>query len=280
MYMLFCQAAIAALFLPTAWAQETDEKSSGDPPAASTSAPLQNQAFTAIKFARQVRVLPDGKRKFLKNERYPVRIARDAEGRLMMQVLDSNLLARECDHLEQRTPPVCPAWSIFVIDPVAYTVTDWLAGERAAHIAVKMPLSEAALEQATHLTSELPDLPHDFDSREGHISTEELGEKTIEGVRVHGSRATLVYTVAESGQQVEHKKIHEVWIAPELKLIVRVIDGDPDGIETIRGLEKISLSPEASLFQYPSGYELQHRSKFTAKYYEWIEAWLGTWFDQ
>jgi hypothetical protein len=44
-------------------------------------------------------MLPDGKKQFIKNERYPVQIARDSEGRLMMQYIDSNALAPECDQL-------------------------------------------------------------------------------------------------------------------------------------------------------------------------------------
>jgi hypothetical protein len=36
-----------------------------------------------------------------------------------------------------------------------------------------------------------------------------------------------------------------------MRLVIRVIDGDPEGDEVISGLEHISLSPKSSLFQPP-----------------------------
>jgi hypothetical protein len=62
--------------------------------------------FTANKYARRVRVLPNSKLQFLHNERYPMRIARDASGRLMMQVIHSDELSPECDRLELSLAPL------------------------------------------------------------------------------------------------------------------------------------------------------------------------------
>jgi hypothetical protein len=42
-----------------------------------------------------------------------------------------------------------------------------------------------------------------------------------------------------------------------MQLIIRVIDGDPNGEETVWGLEKVSAAPDASLFQPPNGYQSQ-----------------------
>jgi hypothetical protein len=277
-FCAFCwRLAATAMILQVAGAQTLAGNESSSGAAESHSAPSAKTSFTAIKFARQVQVLPDGKLRFIKNERYPTRIARDADGKLMMQVVHSDSLLPECDHLELRTPPICPVWGIFVIDPEAHKITHWLEGERAAHITLEMLLSEANLEKATRLTSELPDPAPEFHSDEGRISSEDLGEKVIAGVPAHGSRTTLFYTVNESGQQVGRKKIHEVWIAPEMKLIVRVIDGDPNGIETIRGLENISFRPDASLFLPPAEYKMQHQKSDTAAAhdFEWLETWFA-----
>ena len=41
-------------------------------------------------------MLPDGKLHFIRNERYPTRIARAADGRIMMQYLDDDIPS-ECD---------------------------------------------------------------------------------------------------------------------------------------------------------------------------------------
>ena len=54
------------------------------------------------------------------------------------------------------------------------------------------------------------------------------------------------------------KRIHEEWRSEEMRLVLRVIDGDPSGIEKISGFEHMSLSPDSSLFTIPGDYELQH----------------------
>jgi len=220
--------------------------------------------FSAIKYARSVKVLPDGKQQFLRNERYPDRIARDADGRLMMESVESmpsGDLLPECDRLDLPVPPVCPVWSVFVIDPVAHTVAHWLEGERAAHGAVDFPLTAARLEQAVELTATLPGLGPDFIDEDGKVSNVDLGGREIEGVVAHGVRWTLRYDANQDGQTVQRMRIHEVWASAEMQLIIRVIDGDPKGEESIWGLEKISLSPDPALFQPPDGYEMEHRTR-------------------
>lgn len=59
---------------------------------------------------------------------------------------------------------------------------------------------------------------------------------------------------------MQRTRIHEVWASVDMHLIVRVIDGDPLGEEKVRGLEKISLAPDASLFRPPEDYEMVLRT--------------------
>jgi hypothetical protein len=225
-----------------------------------TSPLIVGHPFSAIKYARSVKILPDGKQKFLHNERYPTRIARDADGRLMMQVIHSDNLLPECNQLDLPVPPVCPLWRIFVIDPVAHIVTHWLDGERAAHISVDFPLTEARLKQTLDLTLALPELGPDFTDEDGKVSTMDLGDRSIEGITAHGVRWTLRYDTNQDGRIIRRKRIHEVWTSAEMQLIIRVIDGDPNGEESVWGLEKVSFEPDPALFRSPDGYEMQHRS--------------------
>ena len=232
--------------------------------------------FTAVKYARLVRVLPGGKQQFIRNERYPVQIARDADGRVMMQGITSDDLLPECDRLELRIPPICPVWSIFVFDPIAQTISHWNLGERAGRGAVEFPLTEAHLEEAAQATADLPGLPPDFSDEEGKVSTVDLGDETIEGIEAHGVRWTLRSAKAGRGGTIYLTRIHEVWRAPSMKLIVRVVDGDPSGVETVWGIEKVSLSSDPSLFLPPAGYEIQQRNsdKFAAVDLECIDSWF------
>lgn len=221
---------------------------------------ITGHPFTAIKYARRVRVLPDKQLQYIRNERYPTQIARDADGRLMMQVINSDHFFPECDRLDMPVPPACPAWLVFVIDPVAHSLSHWLEGERGGKEAATFPLTQARLDEATDVTSALPSLEPDFSPEDGEVDKVDLGDSTIDGIPVHGARWTARRSVNQDGHIVYRLRIHEVWTSKEMQLIVMVIDGDPNGEEKIWGLEKISLTPEASLFRPPDGYGTHHET--------------------
>jgi hypothetical protein len=149
---------------------------SGNTPQLNTGHP-----FTAIKYARRVEVLPSGELRFIRNERYPTRIARDSAGRLMMQVVHDMDMSTECDRPDMPVPPTCPLWEVFVVDPVAHTVTHWEAGEKAGKNAADFPLTQALLEEAAGDTSSLPSIGPNFSEQDGDMTTENLGDKTLEG---------------------------------------------------------------------------------------------------
>ena len=52
--------------------------------------------------------------------------------------------------------------------------------------------------------------------------------------------------------------IHEVWTSTKMRLVLRVVDGDPLGEETVSGLNYISLTPDPGLFTPPEGRILRH----------------------
>jgi hypothetical protein len=265
---------IVALSLSTAavaLAQDGGNDSTKDSSAGASIGLIVGHPFSAIKYAKRVRELPDGTQRFITNERYPTQIARDPQGRLMMQVLEADGLPSECDHLRMKTPPVCPVWGIIVVDPVAHLIAHWPEGEVAAHVAIDMPLTDANLERSLHSTSEMPALPADFSSDRGELTTVDLGTRIVDGIRAHGVKTTLV----EFTGKTRKTRIHEVWTAPEMKLIVRVVDGDPSGLQTIRGLEKVSLQPDSALFQAPEGYKVQHQDsdKWAEHDFENLETW-------
>jgi hypothetical protein len=238
---------------------------------------LTGHPFSAIKYARRVRVFPDGKQQFLVNERYPIQIARDTDGRLMVQEIGPDDLGPECDRLGMLTPPVCPVWGITLVDPIAQSATHWLEGEIAAHAAVQTPVSQGWLDQAARFTSELPDLAPDFSTEDGKVTITDLGDKEVDGIIAHGTRTTLRYEKVESGTTTYRYRIHEVWTSAEMKLIVRVVDGDPNGEETVWGLEKIKLQPDPSLFQPPQNYEVQHHNAEPAFEHDlqYFESWFA-----
>lgn len=110
------------------------------------------------------------------------------------------------------------------------------------------------------------------------MSSTELGERTIEGIEARGHRWTLEYAKTESGRTVKLTRIHEVWVAPEMRLILRVIDGDPNGVATVWGLERLSLEPDPALFGPPEDYSWQHRR--TEKGTDADLRYLDSWFSE
>jgi hypothetical protein len=260
------------------WAQEPENAAVEPNPQTDTAAPYTGHAFAATKYARRVRILADGSQKFLRNERYPLRIARDDKGRLRMQEIASDNLHPECDHLDQLVPPVCPSWGVFVIDPVKHTLAHWPEGEIGAHIWVDFPLDAGELEKAAHLTNELPGLAPPFNEDEGKVTHEDLGERQVDGISAHGERWTLRYEKNVDGKPVERVRIHETWVSEELRLVVRIVDGNPRGAESIWGLEKITTAPESSLFEPLADYKTEHTHG--SKYYAHDFEYLATWFEK
>ena len=238
---------------------------------------VSGRPFSAMKYARTVRVLADGKQQFVRNDSYPVQIARDAEGRVRMQVIDEDELDRDCDKPTEVTPPACPAWTVFVVNPVTRTISHWTEGEAAAHITLDMPLSQPNLERAIRSTSDLPDVAPKADSDTSNVTITDLRTKIIDGVSAHGIRTTVLYPAGHAGNKIAQTRIHEVWVSPTLNLIVRVVDGNPEGVETIRGLEKISVRPEPSLFSPPAGYESQHQSSdiWAVHDFDYLDHWFA-----
>jgi len=214
--------------------------------------------FSAIRYARTVKVLVDGTLQFQRNEEYPVGIARDSDGRMRMEIVP---VPPECNHPEMRIPPPCPSWLVAIFDPVSHVITHWPEGEIAAHVAVDFPMSASQWTEIEDYTSELPSIANGPGSKDSDTVIEKLGEKEMDGVRATGVRSTTFIPSSDPEGKTAVRKIHEVWISSDMKLVIRVVDGDPQGTETIRGLEHIRTDPGASMFAPPTGYEMQHRQE-------------------
>jgi hypothetical protein len=217
-------------------------------------AAITDQPFAATKYSRIVQNLPDGKQ-MIKSERHSIRLARDAAGRMRVE---GDNPPWDCEDLTLPLPPKCPVSSVAVFDPSTGAMTHWPEGEMGAHVAVAMNLSTTQLEDLAKSTLAIPDLTRDLDEEGATATTEDLGEKTIEGVDSHGVRTTATLPAGHLGNKPPKTTIHEVWVSTTMHLVMKVIDGDPQNEETISGLEHVTLSPGAALFSPPSGYEVQY----------------------
>lgn len=83
-----------------------------------------------------------------------------------------------------------------------------------------------------------------------------LGEKTIDGLRVQGSRTEFQIPAGEMGNELPITISSEQWFSPELGVVVASTHRDPLVGETTFRLEHIVREePDPSLFAIPADYE-------------------------
>jgi hypothetical protein len=86
-------------------------------------------------------------------------------------------------------------------------------------------------------------------------STENLGEKEIEGVLAHGDRTTTTYPAGSRGNDEPLKESSERWVAKDLRIVVMTIhDSDENGVTThkIKNLQR--AEPDPATFEVPPDY--------------------------
>ena len=202
---------------------------------------VTGQPFSATRYTRTLEPGPDGKLRVTSEER-DTRLARDADGRIAVEK------QYECDPSR-----ICATHGIALYDFSKPTITPWLWGQDAAHVATTITLTAAQLQAAEVAVAKLDE------SSDAETSVEDLGSGIIEGVPVTGVRIRL----APSGGAPNsvYAVTREVWTSPELKVILRVITTDPEKCVTMAGLENVSRHPDPSFFNPPEGYELNGYNK-------------------
>ncbi len=91
-------------------------------------------------------------------------------------------------------------------------------------------------------------------------STASLGTQNVEGVLADGSRVTTVWPVGAFGNDRPVTTITETWTSRELGMTILSKSTDPRWGESTTKLTNISrVEPDASLFQTPSGFEIEDR---------------------
>ncbi len=91
-----------------------------------------------------------------------------------------------------------------------------------------------------------------------NVKTEDLGERTIQGVKTRGARTTTTIPTDAIGNDRPIVSVLEQWTSPELGVVVLRTLQDPQIGETVYRLENIDRGePLKSLFEVPAGYEVK-----------------------
>ena len=230
-------------------------------------APVKGAPFCATVVTEHTQSLADGNRIHTSDSSM---LCRDSEGRIRREA-GLNLLEAG----QQTSAPKL----ITIVDPVA-GVRYMLDTENK--IAQKMPL----LPEAGVTTAAVPGPAHapgkqvmiyqrtggpgsdvmfndvtvkkiGPDSGEPAPNTENLGDQTIDGIHVTGTRMTHTIPAGKMGNEKPITVTSERWYSPELKATITTKHNDPWAGELKTELKNVSSSePDASLFAIPADYKV------------------------
>lgn len=95
------------------------------------------------------------------------------------------------------------------------------------------------------------------DSGEAAPKSETLGDQTIDGIHVTGTRMTHVIPAGKMGNEKPITVTSERWYSPELKATISTKHDDPWAGELKTDLKNINTAePDASLFSVPADYKI------------------------
>jgi hypothetical protein len=202
-------------------------------------APVTNEPYSAMQTTEIVRTLADGTKVTRHGHHF---VARDSAGR---ERVEMRMAAAKDGKPEQKL--------VFIIDPVAHTLTTWAEGTTGPKIASVAKMKEANGKMPVAAK------PNQSDSRPApQVTTESLGSQMVDNLPATGERTTTVVPVGRSGNDQPITKTHEVWTSDEMKLVMLQKWTDPRaGVRTTQLADFSRAEPNATLFHPPAGYEVR-----------------------
>ncbi len=136
--------------------------------------------------------------------------------------------------------------SVELYDPETRTRTDLFPASKLARQWVASATTQAASGVAT---------------AKPETTKEEIGEDTLEGMPVKGTRVTQIYATGAMGNDRPLTIVTEYWYAAELRLNLLTKRTDPRyGTQTVRVTELERREPDAELFVIGSEYKIVNES--------------------
>jgi hypothetical protein len=215
---------------------------------------VRSQPYKAQANTETMRTLADGSHI---TQSTTAMIARDSEGRTVnaQKVGDSLTITT-------------------IFDPVAKTHIDYTSDTKIAHV-LALPTPDASPSQVSVAIGAVysgfaagpPSAPAGFfvqgraaspQLSNQHTTTVPLGTRTIEGIKVTGTRTTSTLPAGTIGNEEDLTTTREEWYSPELKLVVQSTQNDPRFGQTTYTLSEIQQGPpDETLFQVPGDYKIE-----------------------
>jgi len=214
---------------------------------------IQGMPYTSTKKMTIVQKLADGT---MINRVSTMLDARDSQGRTMHEDTMDGVQG----HVKHTV----------IIDPVAHTTTRWVSSQKQA---LRMHFPDPGAPVASTGTASLGSgsVGTSVITTSGAVSldpnlrperrVEKLGVKTVAGVYAEGTRTTLIYPAGFMGSDRPITSTSEMWMSPDLKIIVLSINEDPrTGTQTIELTNLDRSEPDPALFQVPEGYTIRDQT--------------------
>ena len=210
--------------------------------------------YTADALTESTQTLADGNR--IANKQ-TMALARDSKGRTRRE---------ETLRLPGSSPADGGSEKVVYLDDPAAQVTYLLtASDRVAHKVPRPQISAAARGFAAPISGRGPGVP--FQSADGPIAKpgessesiqEQLGTRTLEGLKAVGVRTRTTIPAGQIGNDRPIEITEERWYSSELKQVVLAKRTDSRVGETVFRLTNIQRTePQASLFEVPSDYRVE-----------------------
>jgi hypothetical protein len=204
-------------------------------------APVTGQPYSAVQVRQIKKVLADGT---TISHHGHHSVARDSSGRVRVE--------RRMEEAQNGQPETV---MVFVLDPVAQTMTIWTTGPKTTKAATLIRLPEkkgAGKPAATQQRTAEDSRPQPV------VTTEDLAPDTLQGLPVTVRKVTTVVPAGRSGNDAPITKTHETWTSPDLKLVMKEQWEDPrSGVQTVELDQFSRAEPDAALFRAPAGYSVK-----------------------
>jgi len=167
-------------------------------------------------------------------------LGRDSQGRVY----------RERHHFGPAgADPKTTLYESYVLDPVAQTRTTCIYATRVCEVTNYHAHLSFALQPAGA-----------FDNGQRFLTREALGDQTMEGIPVTGTRETITYAPGVIGNDQSVTSSREFWYSPDLKTNLAVARKDPrEGTTDVHLTIYSRAEPDPAIFAIPPGFTVQDR---------------------
>jgi len=242
------------------------EMSSNSAMLGALASPVTGKPYEAEKITRSEWHLADGT---IITHEADTKIARDGDGRIREEIENTNAASiggKQMNHTAE---------SVTIADPVSHSLLIMSGPKPTMALRMQMPdFANAASRPRTGgvaamLASPPPAparlgvaagssadvrLAHGTGNARDEVRTEDLGEQSLAGLLVKGTRTSTTIPLGEIGNDRPITITHEEWYSPDLKLVVRSEDNDPRSGKQTMELQGLTLvEPDPALFRVPAG---------------------------